>query len=67
MKFYQQQGSSLVRTHLHQSDNICECCQGFDHGAQEYHHDDAECPRCHSLCCCGCHRPSRRQRDDPGS
>jgi hypothetical protein len=58
MKWFQQQGQSLKRTHLQESGNICTCCEDFNHAATEARelHDDAECPHCNSLCCCSCHR-----------
>jgi hypothetical protein len=59
MKFYQQEGTKLNRTQLHQSDHICECCQEYNHSAHTFLHDDAECQRCGQLCCCDCHRDPR--------
>lgn len=56
MKFFQQQNDGLTRTNLNESDNVCACCQVFDHEATEYHHDDVECPKCGALCRCACHR-----------
>lgn len=56
MKFYQQEGASLKRTNLAESDHICECCEDFTHGSHESLHDDAVCAKCSSLCCCSCHR-----------
>lgn len=64
MKFYNQQGAGLKRTNLHESDNVCECCQEYSHPAKDYLHDDAVCPRCHSLCCCGCHREPHAHESD---
>jgi hypothetical protein len=56
MKFYQQEGLKLNRSHLAESDHICTCCQSYDHAAATYHPDDIECPDCGALCCCDCHR-----------
>lgn len=56
MKFFNQEGAGLKQTHLSESDNVCECCQVFDHGAADLLHDDVECPRCGALCRCACHR-----------
>lgn len=63
MKFYNQHGAGLQRTNLHESDNVCDCCQSFDHAATEWFHDDVMCAKCHSLCRCGCHRsPDERRK-----
>ena len=56
MKFFQQVGTELKHTNLHESGHICECCEELEHKAQDYHPDDVECLRCKALCCCGCHR-----------
>lgn len=64
MKFYTQDGKNLKRTYLHESGNVCACCEDFLHGSAENDEhqnlpDDAECKECHSLCSCSCHRPKK--------
>lgn len=59
MKFFVQEGTGLKQTNLNESDNVCVCCQTFDHGAADLLHDDVECPRCGALCRCACHREPR--------
>lgn len=60
MKFFNQSGSEMTRTHLSESDRVCLCCQSFDHEAAEMLHDDAFCQKCQSLCRCSCHRGSEQ-------
>lgn len=55
MKWFIQNGSKLERTSLAESDHICQCCQGYNHGATDYERIDVECKQCGQLCCCSCH------------
>lgn len=59
MKFYQQEGTALKRTYLHESGNICKCCEDILHAHTDDTRklpDDVECEKCHALCACSCHR-----------
>lgn len=68
MKTYQQEGFNLVLKPMMESGNICQCCDKYEHEAEEVHElgvDDFECQVCGMLCACKCHRDAKSEEVPP--